>query len=79
VDANWKDNGSVSYGFLVKVDEPEAKVTTQAAAANESEKSTTSSQNETNNINSTEKAAGFQYALAITILLAVYESGRKRR
>lgn len=79
VDANWKDNGSVSYGFLVKVDEPEAEATTQAAAATESEKATTSSPNETHNIIPTEKAAGFQFALAITILLALYIGGRKRR
>lgn len=79
VDANWKDNGSVSYGFLVKVYEPKAEVTTQAAAANESEKSTTSSPNETHNIIPTEKVPGFQFALAITILLAIYASGRKRR
>ncbi|MCZ7406234.1 MAG: hypothetical protein O8C67_15070 [Candidatus Methanoperedens sp.] len=79
VDANWKDNGSVSYGFLVKVYEPEAEVTTQAATATESEKSTTSSPNETHNITPTEKAAGFQFALAITILLAVYSGRRKRK
>jgi hypothetical protein len=79
VDANWKDKGSVSYGFLVKVYEPAAEVTTQAATATESEKSTTSSPNETHNTIPTEKAAGFQFALAITILLAVYASGRKIR
>ena len=33
----------------------------------------------TNKINPAEKAAGFQFALAITILLAVYASGRKRK
>lgn len=78
VDANWKDNGSVSYGFLVKVYEPEAKVTAQAAVANESEKSTTSSQNETHNIIPTEKAAGFEVLTAIKIFLAVYAFGRRR-
>jgi len=59
VDANWKDNGSVSYGFLVKVYEPEAKIT--------------------NNVTSVEKTAGFEAVLAISILLAVYKIGRKRR
>lgn len=78
VDANWKDNGSVSYGFLVKVYEPEAKVTTQATTAAGSEKSTTSSPNETHNIIPTEKAAGFQFALAITALLVAITIRRNR-
>ncbi|MCZ7399253.1 MAG: hypothetical protein O8C62_06155 [Candidatus Methanoperedens sp.] len=73
------DELNKAYGFLVKVYDPAAEVTTQAATATESEKSTTSSPNETHNIIPTEKAAGFQFALAITILLAVYASGRKRR
>ena len=79
VDANWKDNGSVSYGFLVKVYDPAAEVTTQASIATDSEKSTISSANETHNMISTEKAAGFEFVLAITILLTVYIAGRKRR
>lgn len=77
VGAEWKDRGSVTYGFLVKVYNPAAEVTTQAATATESEKSTISNPNETHNISP--KAAGFQFALAITILLTVYASGRKRR
>ncbi|MGB8215952.1 MAG: hypothetical protein WCE94_01515 [Candidatus Methanoperedens sp.] len=67
VDANWKDNGSVSYGFLVKVYEPEAKITNNV-----------SSVEKTANVSTTEKAAGFEGFLAITILLAIYEAGRKR-
>jgi hypothetical protein len=57
VFTRWEGKGDVSYGFLVKVSNLEADVTTQA----------------------TEKAAGFQFALAITILLAVYLAGQKRR
>ncbi len=32
VDANWKEIGSVSYGFLVQVNEPEAKTTNKASS-----------------------------------------------
>ncbi len=79
MDATWKDKGSVTYGFLVEIYNPVVEVITKAATATESEKSTTSSPNATHNIIPTEKAGGFQSALVITILLAVYASGRKRR
>ncbi len=68
VDANWKDNGSVSYGFLVKVYEPEAKITNNV-----------SSIEKTANVSTVEKTAGFEVVLAISILLAVYSIRRKRR
>lgn len=79
VDATWKNKGSASFGFLVKVYNPAAEVTTQAATATESEKPTISSPNETHNTSPSEKAAGFQFDLAITMLMAVYSFGRKRR
>lgn len=83
VGAEWKDRGSATYGFLVKVYNPAAEVTTQAATVIESEISTKSSPNETHNIiptiSSLEKAAGFEAVLAITILLALYIIGRKIR
>lgn len=78
VFVKWEGKGDVSYGFLVKVYDPAAEGT-QTDTATESEKSTISSLNETHNIIPTEKAAGFQFALAITILLALYIGGRKRR
>jgi hypothetical protein len=68
VDANWKDNGSVSYGFLVKVYEPEAKITNNI-----------SSVEKTANVSTTEKTAGFEAVLTISILLAVYSIRGKRR
>jgi hypothetical protein len=67
VDANWKDNGSVSYGFLVKVYEPEAKITNNV-----------SSIEKTANVSTVEKTAGFEVFLAITVLLAVYTTWRKK-
>jgi len=79
VFVKWEGKGDVSYGFLVKVYDPVTEDITQATAANKSEKSATSSPNETHNMIPTEKAAGFQFALAITILLAVCIAGRKRR
>ncbi len=74
-----KIKGSVTYGFLVEIYNLVVEVITKAATATESEKSTTSSPNATHNIIPTKKAGGFQFALVITILLAVYASGRKRR
>ncbi|MCX9010439.1 MAG: hypothetical protein OIN66_04870 [Candidatus Methanoperedens sp.] len=79
VFVKWKEKGDVFYGFLVQVYNPAAGVITQAATATESEKSTTSSPNETHNIIPTEKAAGFEAIPGMTILLAVYAAGRKKR
>ncbi|HEY9247455.1 MAG TPA: hypothetical protein VIO11_11465 [Candidatus Methanoperedens sp.] len=67
VDANWKDNGSVSYGFLVKVYEPEAKITNNV-----------SSIEKTANVITVEKTAGFEVFLAITALLSVNIIRRNR-
>lgn len=77
VDATWKDKGSATYGFLVKVSNPALEVTSQADSATESAKSGTSSLND--NIIPTEKSAGFEVVLAITILLAVYIAGKRRK
>ena len=79
VDGTWKDKGSATYGFLVKVYNPAAEVTSQAASATESAKSGTSSPNEKHKISPTEKVAGFELVLAITMLLAVYTARRKRK
>ncbi len=79
VDATWKDKGSASYGFLVKVYNPAAEVTTQTATATESARSGTSSLNEQHKISPTEKVAGFELVLAITMLLAVYTAWRKKK
>ena len=67
VDANWKDNGSVSYGFLVKVYEPEAKITNNV-----------SSVEKTANVSAVEKTAGFEVFLAITALLLLITIRRNR-
>lgn len=67
VDANWKDNGSVSYGFLVKVYEPEAKITNNV-----------SSVEKTANVSSVEKTTGFEVFLAITALLLLITIRRNR-
>ena len=67
VDANWKDNGSVSYGFLVKVYEPEAKVTNNFSFVEK-----------TANVSTAEKTAGFDVVLAITALLSVNIIRRNR-
>ncbi|MCX9026076.1 MAG: hypothetical protein OIN85_08300 [Candidatus Methanoperedens sp.] len=67
VDANWKDNGSVSYGFLVKVYEPEAKITNNV-----------SSVEKTANVSSVEKTTGFEVFLAITAVLLVITIRRNR-
>ncbi len=77
VFVKWEGKGDVSYGFLVKVYDPAAEGT-QTDTATESEKSTTSSPNETDNMIPTEKAAGFQFALAITALLSVNIIRRNR-
>ncbi len=66
VDANWKDNGSVSYGFLVKVYEPEAKITNNVSVER------------TANVSSVEKTTGFEVFLAITALLSVNIIRRNR-
>ena len=79
VFVKWEGKGDVSYGFLVKIYDPVDERITQAVTATESEKSTTSSPKQTDNVIPSEKTAGFQFALAITILLAVYATGRKRR
>ena len=79
VFVKWEGKGDVSYGFLVKIYDPVDERITQAVTATESEKSTTSSPKQTDNVIPSEKTAGFQFALAITILLAVYATGRKIR
>lgn len=79
VFVKWEGKGDVSYGFLVKVYDLVTEDITQADAVNKSEKSATPSPNETYYMIPTEKAAGFEFALAITILLALYASGRKRK
>jgi hypothetical protein len=79
VFVKWEEKGDVSYGFLVKVYNPAAEVTTQTATATESAKSGTSSLNEQHKISPTEKVAGFESVLAITMLLAVYAPWRKKK
>lgn len=79
VDATWKDKGSASYGFLVKVYDSAAEVISQASSTTKSAKSGTSSPNEEHNISPTEKVAGFELVLTITMLLTVYTARRKRK
>jgi hypothetical protein len=63
VGAKWKDIGSVTYGFLVQVNDPEAEVTN----------------NVTNNVSSGQNTAGFEVFLAIMTLLLVSVIRRNRR
>ncbi len=70
VDANWKDKGSVSYGFLVQVYEPEAKITNNVSSPEVKI---------TDKVGSGEKTAGFEVFLAITTLLLVITITRNRR
>jgi len=63
VGAKWKDIGSVTYGFLVQVKDPEAEVTNDVK----------------NSVSSGEKTAGFGFFLAIMTLLLVFVIRRNRR
>jgi hypothetical protein len=63
VGAKWEDIGSVTYGFLVQVNDPEAEVTN----------------NVTNNVSSGQNTAGFEVFLAIMTLLLVIVIRRNRR
>jgi len=63
VFVKWEDIGSVTYGFLVQVNDPEAEVTN----------------NVTNNVSSGQNTAGFEVFPAIMTLLLVIVIRRNRK
>jgi len=70
VFVKWKEKGDVSYGFLVQVYEPEAKITNKVSSPEVKI---------TDKVSSGEKTAGFDVFLAITAFLLVITLRRNRR